>query len=126
MVTARGALWRNRRGMSRLGCLFTLLILVFGGYYAVNIGGVFLDYYRLLDEMKANARLATNLNDQTIMRRILAKVDELGLPDEARKVSIRRTARPREIRIMTSYEVTLELPFIAYTVQFNPEARQPL
>ncbi|MFQ6045595.1 MAG: hypothetical protein ACE5PT_04445 [Gemmatimonadales bacterium] len=125
-MTARGALWRNRRGMSRLGCLFTLLILVFGGYYAVNIGGVFLDYYRLLDEMKANARLATNLNDQTIMRRILAKVDELGLPDEARKVSIRRTARPREIRIMTSYEVTLELPFIAYTVQFNPEARQPL
>lgn len=126
MVTPRPRRLSDRRGMSRLGCLFTLLILVFGGYYAVNIGGVFLDYYRLLDEMKANARLATNLTDQTIMRRILAKVDELGLPEEARNVSIRRSARPREIRISTSYEVTLELPFIAYTIEFSPEARQPL
>jgi hypothetical protein len=126
MVSARVSVWRDRRGMTRLGCLFTLLVLVTIGYYGVNIGSEYMRYWRLLDEMKTNARLAASVNDQVILRRILAKIDELGLPDEARKVTIRRTIRPREIKISTSYDVVLELPFTTYTITLKPEARQPL
>jgi hypothetical protein len=126
VVSRRLPIWRNRRGKSRVGCLFTLLLLVTVGYYGVNVGTVYLQYWRLMDEMNTNARLATNLDDRTILRRVRAKVDELGLPAEARKVTIRRTRRPREIRIKTSYEVILELPFVTYSVTLTPEARQPL
>ena len=126
MVRRPVSVWRNRRGMSRLGCLFTLMLLVTAGYYGMNIGSEYLRYWRLLHEMKTNARLAAGLNDQIILRRVLAKIDELGLPEEARKVTIRRTTRPREIKISTSYDVVLEVPFITYTITLKPEARQPL
>lgn len=119
--------WRTVGGASRLGCLVTLLFLTFIGYYGVQVGGEYLRYWRLLDEMRSQARFAPNIDDETIQRRLLRKIEQLNLPVEARQqLSIRRLARPREIRISTRYSVTLELPFYAYTHTFRPQARQPL
>ena len=126
MVADRQAPWRNARGMSRLGCLFTLLLVATGLYYGVNIGGVYLKYYRLVDEMRTQARVAPSIDDGTIRRRLLRTVDQLNLPPEARSVTIRRTQRPREIRISTTYQDTLVLPFYKYAITLTPEARQPL
>lgn len=119
--------WRDRAGKSRLGCLFTLLVLVFLGYYGVQAGQVYLRYYRLKDEMQSQARLAPSIDDVTIQRRLIRKVQEIGLPDAARSnLRIRRLARPREIRISTEYREVLELPFYAYTLTLKPSAREPL
>ena len=126
MVAERQAPWRNARGMSRLGCLFTLLLLATGLYYGVNIGGVYLKYYRLIDEMRTQAKVAPSIDDGTIRRRLLRKVEQLNLPAEARTVTIQRTRRPREIRIATTYRDTLVLPFYKYVITLTPEARQPL
>src|SRR5712671_606702 len=94
----------SRRGASSAGCLFTLLIVVAVLYYGVNIGEVYFRYYRLLDEMQAETRIASGLDDGTIQRRIQTAVEEIGLPDAAgRQLQIRRTASPREIVIETRY-----------------------
>lgn len=125
MVTS-SRLWRNTRGSSKKGCLFTLLLLAVATYYGIGIGGHYFRYFRLLDEMRTQARLATNIDNATIQRRVLGKIEELDLPSEARRLTIRRTARPREILIRTSYPVTFELPFYVYVHTFTPEARAPL
>ncbi len=126
MVTRSNRLWRNRSGGSKKGCLFTLLLLALVSYYGVGIGGHYVRYFRLLDEMRTQARLAVNVDNATIQRRLLGKIEELDLPSEARRLSIRRTARPRQIVIRTSYPVSFELPFYVHVHTFNPEAKAPL
>lgn len=126
MVGAGGARWRDRRGKSRLGCIVTLLLIALGLYYGIPIGSVYFRYWRLNQEIKTQARLAPSIDNATIMRRIRRKVEELGLPDEAKEISIRRTLRPREIVIKTSYEETIELPFFNYTLALTPEVKSPL
>ncbi len=80
----------------------------------------------MLDYMREQAKIAPSIDDATIRRRLLRKIDEIGLPEEAKRMSIRRTARPREIRIRVSYPAVFEFPFYKYVHTFNLEASQPL
>jgi len=73
----------RRRGASSTGCLVSLLLFVAALYYGVNIGEVWFRYYRLVDEMKTQVRLAAALDDGTIRRRLQAAVQDIGLPDSA-------------------------------------------
>jgi hypothetical protein len=116
----------DRRGVSSTGCLFSLLIFVAVLYYGVNIGEVFFRYYRLLDAMGSQARIASGLDNGTIARRIAAEVKALGLPDSAARVAVQRTASPREITITTRYSETVDLPFFKHTFVLHPKATQPL
>jgi hypothetical protein len=118
----------SRRGASSSGCLVSLLLFVAALYYGVNIGEVYFRYYRLLDEMQTEARLAPGLDDGTIRRRIQTAVEEIGLPDSAggRQLLIRRTASPREIVIETRYSETVSLPFFNHSFSFHPRTSQPL
>lgn len=117
---------QGRRGASRIGCLVAIVLVVAVLYYGVDVIGVYLRYWRLRDEMNTAATLAPTLDDDTIQRRLAAAVDELGLPLQARRFSIRRFEHPREIRITTSYAETVNLPFTRYTFHFHPEARATL
>jgi hypothetical protein len=124
MVSARG---RDRRGASTTGCLVSLLILVAVLYYGVNIGEVYFRYYRLLDEMKTQARLAAALDNGTIQRRIQAAIQDIGVPDEAGAgLTITRRPSPREITIETTYRESVHLPLFDHTFRFNPKATAPL
>ena len=115
------------RGASSTGCLVSLLIFVAVLYYGVNIGEVFFRYYRLLDEMQSQTRVAAALDDGTIRRRIQAAVQEIGLPDSAGdRIVISRTAAPRQISITTTYSETVHLPLFTHTFNFSPRATQPL
>jgi len=118
----------SRRGASSSGCLLSLLILVAVLYYGVNIGEVFFRYYRLVDEMQTETRLAAGLDDGTIRRRVQAAIEEIGLPDSAggRQLQIRRTAQPREIVVETRYSESVSLPFFNHSFNFHPRASQPL
>ncbi len=116
-----------RRGASSTGCLVSLLVFVGLLYYGVHIGEVYFRYYRLVDEMQTQARLAAAIDDGTIRRRIQAAVQEIGLPDDASaQLIVRRTAMPREIRIETRYSEAVSLPLFNHTFTFNPKAMQPL
>lgn len=123
MVTAIAT---SRRGSSRSGCLVSLLILAAGIYYGVHFGEPWFRYYQLLDEMRSSARLAPTLNDGVIRRRLEAKVEELGLPPEARKFQITRTGNPRRIVISVQYSETVQVPLIRHTFVFTPKAEEPL
>jgi hypothetical protein len=117
----------SRRGASSSGCLFSLLLFVAALYYGVNIGEVYFRYYRLLDEMQTQTRVASALDDGTIRRRIQAAVEEIGIPEIAgNNLTVRRTASPREIVIETRYTESVSLPFFNHTFSLHPRATQPL
>jgi hypothetical protein len=124
MVSGQG----SRRGASSKGCLLSLLIFVAALYYGVNIGEVYFRYYRLLDEMQTQARLAPGIDDGTIRRRIQSAIEEIGLPDSAggRQLIVRRSASPREIVIESRYSETVSLPFFNHSFSLHPRATQPL
>lgn len=126
------ALWGRgggggRRGASSMGCLVSLLLFVGALYYGVNIGEVWFRYYRLVDEMKTQGRLAAAIDDGTIRRRVSAAITEIRIPDSAAgRLIIVRSAQPREIRIETSYSETVTLPLFRHTFVFHPKTTQPL
>jgi hypothetical protein len=119
---------RSRRGASASGCLFSLLLFVAALYYGVNIGEVYFRYYRLVDEMQTESRLAAGLDDGTIRRRIQAAIEEIGLPDSAgnRQLQVIRTESPRQIVIETRYSERVSLPLFNHSCSFHPRATQPL
>ena len=114
------------RGASSTGCLFSLLIFVGALYYGFSIGEVYFRYYRLLDEIETQARLASALDDGTIQRRLQAAVQEIGLPDAAANVRIVRRGSPREIQISTQYSETVDLPLFHHTFQLRPNVTHPM
>ena len=117
---------RGRRGASSTGCLVSLLVFVGLLYYGVNIGELWFRYYQFVDEMKTQARLAAAIDNETIRRRLQVKAQGLGLPEQALRLTIQRTAQPREIRIETTYSETVDLPLFRHTFHFKPRATQPL
>jgi len=116
----------SRRGSSSTGCLLTLLVFSAVLYYGINIGEVYWRYYQYQDEMRSQARLAPSLSDGVIRRRLLLTVDRLGLPAEAQKIQIKRTARPRQITIQSEYAEELRLPLFHHTFHFRPSAVEGL
>lgn len=117
---------RSRRGSSTAGCMVSLLIFVAAVYYGIHFGEPWLRYYQLLDEMRVSARLAPTLSDGVIHRRLEAKADDLGLPDEAHKFQISRSGKPRKITITTTYTETVVVPLFTHTFTFTPTAEEPL
>ena len=114
MVTAR------RRGRSTLGCLVTLLIVVAIGYFAVNVGEVYLRYYRFRDSMRQTVRFANRLSDDAIRARIRLTADSLELPESAHRVQINR--RDNWVQLRTEYYDRVELPLFVREIRFQPQA----
>ncbi|MEO8139402.1 MAG: hypothetical protein ABI742_07150, partial [Gemmatimonadota bacterium] len=109
---------RSRRGGSTSGCLISLVIFVAAVYYGIHLGQPWMRYYQLIDEMRVSARLAPTLSDGVIQRRLEQKVDELGLPPEAKKFHITRSGKPRKIVITTEYSETVVVPLLTHTFIF--------
>jgi hypothetical protein len=110
-----------------MGCLISLVVLVAVLYYGVNIGVVYFRYYRLVDEMGTQARLAAALDNGTIQRRIADAVKDIGLPDAASSnLQITRSATPRQIIIETTYNESVHLPLFNHTFRLHPRATEPL
>lgn len=123
MVT-RAAL-QLRRGASRLGCLIQLVIL--GGllYFGLYAGQDLLEYYRLRDAMKVEARFATLRTDAQIRDRIRSFADSVGLPEEASDINIVRGENT--IQIWSEYDQPLRLPFnIEKSIRLRPSVEQRL
>ncbi len=112
--------------MGRTGCLVWVLVLVTVGYFGIEVGTIYARKWRMEDEVRTQAAFATNLTDDAIRRRLLNRVDQLDLPPEARQISIRRTVRPNEIRIVMSYPEVLQLPFYPRIIRFRLDVRQGL
>ena len=108
---------RTRAGRMTLGCLFTLLIIVAIAYFGMNIGRVYLRYYRFQDAMAQQARFAAHTTDDLIIRRLRATADSLGLPDAAQRIYVRRVRNT--IFIWADYIETVELPGFVRDIDFT-------
>ena len=122
MVKPRRVL--GERGVTRTGCLFAILLLMAVTYFGLPVAGMYVRYYRMKNEMQTQARFAPSIDDGTIQRRLLQTIDNLGLPDAARRLRIRRSAQPREIIISTSWEETIILPLYTRVQRFAPQVRE--
>jgi hypothetical protein len=97
-----------------------MLIVAVGIYYGVNIGEVYWRYYQFQDDMKQEARFATNIPNDKILAYLRARADTLGLPDDARDILVRRNAKG--ISIEAEYYETVEIPMRKRDVLFHPHA----
>lgn len=110
----------RRLGRTNFGCLLSLLLIVTGVYFAVNVGEPYVRYYRFLDGMKQEARFSARFSDEEIQRHLTALADSLGLPEAAGRIRVRRTTN--RISLSTSYYERVEMPLIVRDILFNPQA----
>ncbi len=112
------ARWRTRAGRSSMGCLLMLLLVAAAGYFGVNVGEVYLRYFRFHDSMVQQARFAAHFDDDAIKNNLRLAADTLELPPAARRVQVYR--RGRHITITVDYYDRVELPLYVREIHFQP------
>ena len=110
----------NRRGASKIGCLFVLLLVSAVLYFGVNSFEKYYLYLQYKDAMQQEIRFRSFLPDARIRANLRAIADSLGLPEDAGVVSISRSNG--QITIEAHYEELLELPGYKKEVHFEPRA----
>lgn len=111
---------RPRTGVTKLGCLFTLLILTAIVYFGLNAGEVYVRYLKYKDAMSQEIRFRGDLSDESIKGRLRAVADSLGLPPEAGRVTV--TRERRIVTIQAEYVEEIELPGYRREIVFRPRA----
>jgi hypothetical protein len=109
---------KSRRGASTFGCLFMILLLVAAVYFGLKIGQVYWNNLSYEDGMRQQLRFAETLTDKQIYDRIVARADTLGLPEEAKDITVER--KGRHISVSADYMVLVELPLHNRSFHFSP------
>lgn len=109
-----------RRGITKLGCLLTLLFLVATGYFGFQGGQVYWKFLRYQDAMRQQVRFAASKSNQQIIRHLKSKADSLGLPETAGAIRVYRGNR--RVDIEAEYYENVEFPGFVREVYFNPKA----
>ena len=110
-----------RRGATKMGCLFTLLIMAAIGYFGGNAGEKYWRFYNYEDAMKQEVQFRAQQPIPQLRNRLRLIADSLGLPEDAGIVSIKRTAH--EIFIEAHYDEVIELPGYRREIHFEPKAQ---
>jgi len=118
-------------GKGKLGCLIVVILLVGIVYVGKNVGAVYWRYYQMQDEVKSQAAFAPGLTDKTILERLVAQADTLGLPLGPDAWYIKRTTRaPKEIEISAAYDDSVVFQAFKWRrvlrFHFHPHARADL
>lgn len=114
----------RRSGASSMGCLFTLLVVAAVIYFGVNIGEVYWRAYQFQDDMRQEVKFAAHSANDVILTHLRASADSLGLPEDAQRISIRRTQKT--ISVDAEYDERIELPMYVRDKHFHPHAEGPL
>lgn len=109
-----------RRGITKVGCLFWVLVVAAAMYFVVHSGDVYFKYLEYKDAMKQEVRFHTHLTDAQIKTRLQLLADSLGLPEQARNVNVTRSRG--QITIEAQYDEVIEFPFVKRVVHFAPRA----
>src|SRR6185503_13821610 len=97
-----------------------MLFLVAIGYFGSKVGKVYWDAKEYENVIKASVRLADTQTDKQLYDRIIAKADSLGLPEEAKEITVER--KGRHLEISADYMVMVELPLHNRSFHFSPYA----
>lgn len=111
-----------RAGRTNLGCLFGLLLVVAIAYFGFNVGEAFWRSYKFEDAMRQQIRFALQRSNRQITAALQAKADSLGLPDDARRIRVRRTRDG--ISISAAYVEIVEFPLFVREIPFTPHVER--
>lgn len=110
----------QRRGLSSMGCLFTLLVLAVAVYFGMGVGEQYFNFYQYQDAMHQEVRFAAHNPDAVILQHLRDAADSLSLPEAAAEVTVQRDGH--HISIESEYYVHIELPLVVREKRFNPHA----
>jgi hypothetical protein len=116
VVTSRDGI----RGISKLGCLLSLLVIVTVVYFGLSAGEVYFRYLKFKDAMAQEVRFRGDLSDESIKARLRSVADSLGLPEEAGNITVTRDKRVVHLR--SRYYDVIELPGFHREILFEPRA----
>lgn len=111
----------TRRGAGSFGCLISLLLVAVVGYVGFRIGDAYLGYLRYKDAMAQQVRFADRYSDSVIRLHLTAIADSLGLPPDARVLTLEREGDT--IRISARYTETMDFRVTKKELHFNPRAQ---
>lgn len=113
----------NQNGASRFKVYLWFLILFLVVHVAVKLIPVYMDYYRMEDEMKAKASVSQVLKDEEILKDLENKAKELDLPLTQESFVIKRDTDRRKMKISTKGGWNVEVSFLwgAYVRTFHFE-----
>lgn len=111
-------------GHSRIGCILWLIGLLIFGMIAYKAIPVLIQNAEFEDFLNDQARFAARASGEEIKKRILRRADELDVPLDPKRLTVRKGSR--RIRIECSYEVSLEFPFYTYVWKFDHEVDRPI
>ena len=106
-----------RRGASKLGCLFQLMVLAAIGFFGANVGEVFWRYFQFKDAVTQEAKFHANRPIPEMRQRIRFIADSMGMPQEAGIALVRHAERLTLVEV--HYDDTLILPGFRRDVHFE-------
>lgn len=119
------------RGMSRLGVLLFILLLVAGVFVGFQVLPFYYGYYEIEGLMQEQAKKASVFTDDEIRRNLLERIDKLELPiDSPEDLKINRFND--KITIDLEYQEVLYVDFgedwdyDLWVFDFNPRAEAPV
>jgi hypothetical protein len=100
-----------------------LLVLFLVVHVAVKVIPVYMDYYRMEDEMKVKASVSQVLKDEEILKDLENKAKELDLPLTQDSFIVKRDTERRKMKISTKGGWNVEVTFLwgAYVRTFHFE-----
>jgi hypothetical protein len=113
----------NQNGASRFKVYLWLLVLFLVVHVAVKVIPVYMDYYRMEDEMKVKASVSQVLKDEEILKDLENKAKELDLPLTQDSFIVKRDTERRKMKISTKGGWNVEVTFLwgAYVRTFHFE-----
>jgi len=106
--------WRFQRGDVPIGCLVGLVVILVVALVGIKVTPLMINTGELDKEINALADRSSrrDYNDARILRDILQKADDLGLPVTKEDVTIKRTSK--HIKITVVYDLPIEFPGYTY------------
>ncbi|NKB90254.1 MAG: hypothetical protein GKS06_18765 [Acidobacteria bacterium] len=106
--------WAGRAdGKAKIGSLISLLVVVAAVYIGMKFIPVRAAAYQFDDTVREQVVFAgarrRQIGNEEIMRNLMGKADELGLP--ITRGNVRITRRTNRIRIQAAWKTPIELPF---------------
>ncbi|HUP48504.1 MAG TPA: hypothetical protein VNA04_06920 [Thermoanaerobaculia bacterium] len=116
--------FRSQRGEGQFGCVVGLLLLLAAIFVAYKMVPIKVKAAELRGEVVDEAKHAGSRGDDRIMKAILLKAEQTGLPVTKENVRIHRSANT--IRVEVEYVVPVEFPGFTYEWSFRHVAENPI
>ncbi len=109
----------HRSGKGRLGCLFSLVIVLALGYLGYKFAPPYMAHYELKDALDQIAvyRAVKPAEKRAIQEEVIAKAKELGIPLKREDIKVRQ--EEEKVYITVKYTVPIDLPTQVYELNFD-------